>query len=149
MKILVVDDEQSYRMLLEDFLKREGWTTFSASHGEEGLKVLSTTSVNIVISDVYMPIMDGLKFLKAARLVPGHENTPFLFVSANDDELTKAALQAAKNGGFMKKSKPMHELKAWIAYLLMPMDKRPALQPGSTPESFTRTKPREDRAPRR
>ena len=147
MKILVVDDEPTYRMLLEDFLKGQGWTVFTAAEGEEGLAILRSAKINFIISDVYMPTMDGLKFLKAVREIPGCQTTPFLFMSSNDDEHTKEAVQASKNGAFMKKSRPMNELKAWIAYLLMPKENRPTTPPGSESAPLsTRTPRREDRS---
>ena len=150
MKLLVVDDEPTFRMLLEDFLKSQGWTVFTAADGEEGLAILRGSTINFIISDIYMPVMDGLKFLKAAREIPGYEDTPFLFVSAHDDGHTKEAVQAAKNGGFMLKTRPVSELKTWIDYLLIPKEKRPSTPPSAQSAMNTARIPRrEDRSPRR
>ena len=131
MNILVVDDEPSYRMLLEHFLKDQGWTVCTASNGEEGLKKLRETKIDFIISDVYMPIMDGIKFQKAIHAIPEFAQIPFLFVSAFDDDYTMEAVRSSKYIGFMKKAKPVEELKEWIDYLTSPIDKRRIIPPGA------------------
>lgn len=129
MKILVVDDEPLHRMLICDMLENEGWTTFAASNGEEALHTLETTSVDLIISDVYMPVMDGIKFYHAVRRLPAHDKLPFLFVSAYDDEHTISAVKASKFNGFLKKGRPPQELITWVKYLTTPEDKRSPMPP--------------------
>jgi CheY-like chemotaxis protein len=131
MNILVVDDEPSYRMLLEHFLREEGWSVFTAPNGEEGMNELRKTKMDFIISDVYMPVMDGLRFHKSVLAVPELAQIPFLFVSGYDDDQTLEAVRASKSTGFMKKSKPVEELKAWITYLTTPTEHRRGLPPGT------------------
>jgi CheY-like chemotaxis protein len=130
MKILVVDDEPQYRMLVGHFLEDQGWDVVTAEHGEDGLKKLSSGNFDLVISDIYMPIMDGLKFHKSVRSHPSYETLPFLFVSAYDDEYTLAAVKWTKYEGFLRKGKPITELKSWVVYLTTPLEKRPHTPPG-------------------
>ncbi|MBI4547109.1 MAG: response regulator [Ignavibacteriae bacterium] len=150
MNILVVDDEKEYRTLLSDFLKMEGWTVFLAGHGEEGLKYLRDEKIDFIISDVYMPIMDGIKFNKKVRETPGYEDVPFLFVSAFDDQYTLSVVRNPKSDGFMRKMRPSSELKAWIQYLTTPVEKRPGVPPGqdiSRERPYTRS--RDDLRPKK
>jgi CheY-like chemotaxis protein len=126
MTILLVDDEPHYLMLTRHFLEDQGWNVITAEHGEEGLEKLAAFTVSIVVSDVYMPIMDGLKFHKAVRALPQHEMLPFLFVSAYDDTYTLTAVAASRNDGFLRKGRPTAELKEWIVYLTTPVEKRGA-----------------------
>ncbi len=65
--LLVVDDEQSYRQLLKLVFESEGKTVLTAGSGTEALKILQNEPVQVVISDVRMPDMDGIQFLRAVR----------------------------------------------------------------------------------
>src|SRR5713226_356100 len=88
MNILVVDDERLMRSLLRDFLKGLKWTVFEAEHGEEALAIVRTKTIDFIVSDVYMPVMNGLNFHKAVISDPATANIPFLFVSGYDDDST-------------------------------------------------------------
>ncbi len=65
--ILIVDDEQSYRQLLSLVFESGGHTIHTASNGREALAVLQREPVDVVISDVRMPDMDGIEMLSAVR----------------------------------------------------------------------------------
>lgn len=62
--ILIVDDEENTRIGLSKLLGREGFVVELAANGAEGLEVLRRKKVNLVISDVNMPDMNGLAFLR-------------------------------------------------------------------------------------
>ena len=65
--ILVVDDEPMMQTLLEKILTRDGYRVLVAGDGSEALKVMTTTDISIVISDLQMPGMSGLDLLKALK----------------------------------------------------------------------------------
>ncbi len=65
--ILVVDDEAMIRNLLEKILAKEGYKILLAKDGQEALDIISTKKVDIVISDMKMPRMNGLDLLKALK----------------------------------------------------------------------------------
>lgn len=70
--ILLVDDEPSIRLALGDALERAGYDVVRASDGIQGLKLFETQTFDIVVTDVHMPEMDGLQFLRRLRaLSPG------------------------------------------------------------------------------
>ena len=149
MNILIVDDEPSYRMLVSKFLQEQGWTIFSAKDGEDGLKKLYETKMDFVISDVYMPGMDGIKFYSAVRRIPRYAEVPFLFVSAYDDEYTLQAIKNPRIEGFLRKARTLDELKAWIVYLSTPIEKRPPTPPGKAASDISADWRREEtRKPR-
>ena len=143
MNILIVDDEAEYRMLLGHYLEGEGNTVFLAEHGEDALDKLNDAPMDIIISDVYMPVMDGLKFFKHVRSTPRFQNIPFLFVSGFDDDHTISAVKSSKLEGFVRKARPLNELKAWIKYLTTPIDKRPATAPTSSAIKLDRERNRD------
>src|SRR5678815_4808704 len=65
--ILIVDDEQSYRQLLSLVFEGDGHTIRTASNGREALSVIQADGVDVVISDVKMPDMDGIEMLRGVR----------------------------------------------------------------------------------
>jgi two-component system chemotaxis response regulator CheY len=65
--VLIIDDEREIRELLAEMLFMNKFTVFQAENGRQGLAVLEKETVDVVISDVQMPIMNGMDFLKALR----------------------------------------------------------------------------------
>ena len=133
MKILVVDDETDHRLLMRNFFSLEGWDVVLAENGQDALMKLEGEEIDMIVSDVYMPIMDGIKLHGTVRSLPKHEATPFLFVSAYDDQHTMDAVKDPKRDGFFNKGKPVSELKEWVLYLTTPEDQRPNYTPGNKP----------------
>jgi len=67
LSVLVVDDEEILRSLLEKILKKEGYKVHLASSGEDALKTLAENPVDIMISDIQMPEMDGFALLRTVK----------------------------------------------------------------------------------
>src|ERR1700720_1549095 len=65
--ILIVEDEAKMRRLLELNLEEEGYTTLSAGDAESGLKLLRENSVDLVVTDLKLPGMNGLEFLQTIK----------------------------------------------------------------------------------
>src|SRR4051812_43025417 len=78
-KILVVDDEEEYRVLLERVLTKAGYDVFSAGTGQEGLALFSSRNPDLIMLDVMLPDMLGFDFCRKVR--GGHDapQTPVLF----------------------------------------------------------------------
>ena len=130
-RILVVEDQEDNRQILRDMLASTDYEMTGAEDGEQALDRLERVKVDLVISDVYMPVMDGFKFHKAVRANPKFETLPFLFVSAYDDQYTMEAVKDPRFDGFVRKGRPFLEIREWIAYLTAPDDLRANLVPGS------------------
>jgi len=136
MTILLVDDEPEYRLIMRNVLNAEGWDVVLAENGQEGLEKLKENPVDIVISDIYMPVMDGIKLHRTVRALPNFATLPFLFISAYDDQHTLDAVRDPRFEGFLRKTRPVEDLFEWIAYLTTPEDRRPKMPPGGkTPRS--------------
>jgi CheY-like chemotaxis protein len=129
-RILVVDDEADFRLILRSVLQAKGYESVLASNGEEALRKLEEGPVDFIISDIYMPVMDGIKFHRTVRAMFKYQNMPFLFVSAYDDQHTLQAVKDPRVDGFVKKGSRVEELTEWIEYLLTPEERRPKLPPG-------------------
>jgi CheY-like chemotaxis protein len=129
MTILVVDDEPDYRLVIRSILSSEGHAVVLAEDGVEALEKLEEGEIDLVIADIYMPRMDGIKFHRKVRSLPRFERLPFLFVSAFDDQHTMSAVKDPRFDGFLKKGRPIEELLEWVNYLALPEDKRPKVPP--------------------
>ena len=79
--ILIVDDEQSVRDILSEWLRGAGYSTSSASNGLEGLNTLYREHPDLVITDILMPQIDGYELCSLIRQISG---TPIMVVTALD-----------------------------------------------------------------
>ncbi|HXF99315.1 MAG TPA: response regulator, partial [Bacteroidota bacterium] len=91
---------------------------------------LSIVAPDIIVSDIYMPVMDGRKLHRAVREMPRYEKLPFLFVSGYSDEQTLTAVRDPRYDGFCRKGAPAKEFLEWITYLTTPEEKRDRFLPG-------------------
>jgi two-component system response regulator (stage 0 sporulation protein F) len=66
-RILVVDDDQAIRLLLRAMLERQGHAVVEATNGNEGLRYYRAAPTDLVITDIQMPVMDGLQMIRALR----------------------------------------------------------------------------------
>jgi len=101
--ILIVDDERAIRNSLKDILEFENHKVELAEHGVEGLEKLKTQKFDIVFSDIKMPHMDGIEFLKAAMEERGE--IPIIMISGH--ATIDIAVDAIKHGAYDFISKPL------------------------------------------
>ena len=103
-RILIVDDQASIRSLIRASLHQLGFTdVVEAPDGEEGLRVLLTRSIHLVISDFNMPKLDGLALLRAIRSHPPIKNVAFVMLTGRADrELVQRAVQFGVNNFLVK-----------------------------------------------
>lgn len=92
--ILAVDDEPHMRRLLEISLRQAGYHAVSAANGREALDIISQQNIDLVVSDLHMPGMSGLKLLETLR--QQYERLPFIMVTAQGEIQT--AVEAMKLG---------------------------------------------------
>ena len=78
-RILVVDDEAQMRTMLAQMLADEGYEVQTAEHGEEGLAMVRQTRFDLVITDMIMPVKDGLKFIM--ELIKDYPDLKILAIS--------------------------------------------------------------------
>lgn len=82
MKILIVEDLEEGRYLLEVLLKGKGHEVLLSANGQEGLKSVEENQVDLIISDILMPEMDGFKFCQTLKRHEHHKKIPFIFYTA-------------------------------------------------------------------
>jgi DNA-binding NtrC family response regulator len=113
--ILVVDNENNTCFGLKALLSREGYHVECVGNGHEGLQFLRENSAQLVISDIRMPVMDGLSFLKQIKEKHPHINvilmTAFGCLDSYIDAMNKGAFE------YLIKPLKIHELKKVILKL--------------------------------
>lgn len=97
-RCLVVEDSKTMRNMLAESLSRiPGMEVIEAENGLAGIRALATERFDLVVTDVNMPVMDGLKLVKHVRGDPRHEKTPIVIItteSAPNDRDRAMALGA-------------------------------------------------------
>lgn len=104
-QILVVDDEANLRRVLATVLEREGYDVFVAADGREALSVLSNHHVDVVVTDVRMPEMDGMVLLREVSRVDA--DIPVIMITAHST--VDNAVLALKSGAFDYLTKPFEQ----------------------------------------
>ena len=94
-RILIVDDSSSMRTVAGIALRGAGYEVLEAGNGQEGLAKLDGERIHLIISDVNMPVMDGIEFLKEVKRHPNYRFTPVIMLTTEAGEDTKAAGRAA------------------------------------------------------
>lgn len=97
-KVLVVEDSPTMRQLIVFALKRiRGFQIVEANDGVDGLKKLSAEKFDLILTDINMPIMDGLKLVSMVRNDPNYKDTPIIVITtegATEDRERALALGA-------------------------------------------------------
>ncbi len=93
--IMVVDDSASLRQVVGIALRGAGYDVLEGCDGRDALSKLTGQKVHLVISDVNMPNMDGISFVKALKQLPAYRFTPVIMLTTESQESKKAEGQAA------------------------------------------------------
>lgn len=115
-KILLVEDDPSLRMVLQETLEIEGFECICAENGAEGLQKLTNCNADVVIADIMMPTLDGLEMVK--RMRQRDRMTPVLFLTAKSS--VENVIEGFKAGAddYLRKPFSMRELIVRIHALI-------------------------------
>lgn len=89
--ILIIDDEEDIRELLQYNLKKEGFNVMDAENGEKGIQLMKANHPDLVLLDVMMPGMDGIEVCETIRSTPGLEKTLVCFLTARNEDYSQIA----------------------------------------------------------
>ena len=118
--ILVVDDSASLRQVVGIALKGAGYDVVEGVDGKDALTKLDGRKVNLIISDVNMPNMDGISFVKAVKQHPNYKFTPIIMLTTESQEAKKAEGQAAGAKAWVVKTFKPEQMLAAVSKLCLP-----------------------------
>lgn len=117
-KILTVDDSPSIRQMVKLTLSSAGYDILEAGNGMEGLNAAKGTTVDMVVTDLNMPVMNGLGFIRELRKLPAYRGVPILFLTTESDAELKKEAKAAGATGWITKPFQQDQLLAIVKKVL-------------------------------
>lgn len=118
--IMVVDDSASMRRVVGIALKGAGYDIIEGVDGKDALGKLTGQKVHMIISDVNMPVMDGIAFLKAVKQMPAYKFTPVIMLTTESAEDKKREGQAAGARAWVVKPFQPEQLVSAVQRLCLP-----------------------------
>ncbi len=102
-KILIVDDSESIRDVVNFTLQNEGFETLVGVDGKDAMKHLDGQLIDLVITDLHMPIMDGIALIKEIRAMEVYSRVPILFLTTESQNAKKMEAKDAGATGWIIK----------------------------------------------
>ena len=118
--IMIVDDSASMRRVVGIALKGAGYDVLEGCDGKDALGKLKGQKVHMIISDVNMPVMDGIAFLKAVKQMPAYKLTPVIMLTTESAEEKKREGQAAGARAWVVKPFQPEQLIGAVQRLCLP-----------------------------
>ncbi len=117
-KILSVDDSASVRQMVTFALETAGYETVQAEDGREALALLKTTTVDMIVTDLNMPNLNGIDLIKQVRALPNFKFVPIVLLTTESEDSKKAEGKAAGATGWIVKPFKQDQLLAVVKKLL-------------------------------
>ena len=118
--VLCVDDSASIRQMVKLTLSQAGYQVFQASDGAEGLVKARELSVNLVVTDLNMPIMNGLGLIRELRKLPAYKGVPIIFLTTESDPAIKQEAKSAGATGWITKPFQQEQLVGVVRKMIGP-----------------------------
>ncbi len=110
--ILVVDDSESIREIVSFTLENEGYKVLIGNDGQDALKHLDKP-IDLILTDLHMPVMNGIEFIKMVRSNNEYKSTPILFLTTESQTTKKMeAKEAGATGWIIKPFVPAKLIEA-------------------------------------
>ena len=103
MRVLTVDDSRTILAMLHHTLTNAGFEVLQAEDGQQGLEVLRNENVDVVITDINMPVMDGIEFIRQVRAAGMHNSLPILILTTETSQDKRDQGRAAGGTGWIVK----------------------------------------------
>jgi two-component system chemotaxis response regulator CheY len=118
--ILIVDDSASLRQVVGIALKGAGYDVIEACDGKDALTKLDGRKIHLIISDVNMPNMDGITFVKQMKTLPAYKFTPVIMLTTEAGDGKKAEGQAAGAKAWVVKPFQPAQMLTAVSKLILP-----------------------------
>lgn len=118
--IMIVDDSASLRQVVAIALRGAGYDVLEAQNGQDALNKLDGKKINLIISDVNMPVMDGISMVKEVKKLAAYKFTPIIMLTTEGaDDKKKEGQAAGAKAWIVKPFQPEQMLKA-VSMLIAP-----------------------------
>lgn len=103
--VLIVDDSESIRELVSSVLIQSGYEVVKGIHGKDGLEKLDglDKKINLIITDLHMPVMDGMEFTKKVRTLEAYRYLPILILTTESQLEKKLEAKSMGATGWLVK----------------------------------------------
>lgn len=101
--ILIVDDSESIREVVSFTLENEGYKVLVGVDGKDALKYLDGSEIDLIITDLHMPVMDGIELIKEVRKNDKYQRIPILFLTTESQAAKKMEAKDAGATGWIIK----------------------------------------------
>lgn len=118
--ILVVDDSASLRQVVAIALRGAGYEVIEACDGKDALGRMTGQKIHLIISDVNMPNMDGISYVKAVKQLPAYKFTPIIMLTTESQEGKKQEGQAAGAKAWVVKPFQPQQMLTAVSKLILP-----------------------------
>ncbi|WAJ37151.1 response regulator [Pseudomonas sp. GOM7] len=118
--ILIIDDSASIRQVVGMTLKGAGYDVIEGCDGKDALTKLDGRKVHLIISDVNMPNMDGITFLKNVKQLPNYKFTPVIMLTTEAGDAKKSEGQAAGAKAWVVKPFQPAQMLTAVSKLILP-----------------------------
>jgi DNA-binding response OmpR family regulator len=118
MNVLLVDDNIDYLNFMKESLFLNGYTVYTATDGSEACTLLGKPDIDLIISDIKMPTLDGIMLHSFARELERYKKTKFIFVSGYGDAYSDILNLDNEIDFFFSKTTPVGELLKFIDGLM-------------------------------
>ncbi|MDK2777806.1 MAG: response regulator [Pseudomonadota bacterium] len=118
--VMVVDDSASLRQVVAIALRGAGYEVLEACDGKDALSKLSGQKIHLIISDVNMPNMDGITFVRELKKNPAYKFTPVIMLTTESQEQKKKEGQAAGARAWVVKPFQPAQMLSAVSKLIMP-----------------------------
>ena len=118
--VLIVDDSRSMRQVVRMALGSAGYDVIEAEDGAAALQKLSGKKIHLIISDVNMPNMDGISFVKEVKASPNYRFTPIILLTTESQEEKKQQGKSAGAKAWVVKPFRPEQLLTAVSKLILP-----------------------------
>lgn len=118
--IMIVDDSASLRQVVGIALKSAGYDVLEGCDGKDALAKLTGQKVHLIISDVNMPNMNGISFVRALKQMPNYKFTPVIMLTTESQEAKKQEGQAAGAKAWVVKPFKPEQMLGAVQKLVLP-----------------------------
>jgi two-component system chemotaxis response regulator CheY len=116
--VLAVDDSASMRQMVRLTLAGAGYQVVEASDGTDGLTKARAAQMDMVVTDLNMPVMNGLALIRELRKLPAYQGVPIIFLTTESDPAKKQEAKAAGATGWITKPFQQDQLVSVVRKVL-------------------------------